>query len=259
MLDSALMRNVRERRPLVHHITNYVTVNDCANITICAGGSPVMSDEMKDITDIVRISSALVLNMGTLNVRTVESMHLAGKIANDEGIPVVFDPVGVGASRYRDHVANLILSKLDVDVIKGNAGEIGVLSGVGGTVRGVDSVSSNNDLEATERLAREHGCVVAMTGPTDYVSNGSDTMVLKNGDIMMERVSGTGCMATSVVGCYVGANGVSVASVAAALSAISIAGEIAAVDSPGPGTFKQRLMDSLFTLTEERFDELRRV
>ena len=258
MPTSDYMRNVKDRRPLVHHITNYVTVNDCANITICAGGSPVMSDEAEDIVDITRISSAVVLNMGTLNKRTVDSIILSGKIANDHGVPVIFDPVGVGASKYRDLVAARVLSEVKVDVIKGNAGEIGVLSGIGGEVRGVDSVSSNNERAATETLARKYGCIVAMTGETDYVSDGEKTVVLRNGHALMDRVSGTGCMASSVVGCYVGANGASVDSVAAAISAISIAGELAAPISNGPGTFKVNMLDALYNLTPEQFDSMRK-
>ena len=259
MSESDYMRNVKEKRPLVHHITNYVTVNDCANVTICAGGAPVMSDEAKDIVDISKIASAVVLNMGTLNERTVESIIISGKVANENGVPVVFDPVGAGASNYRNEVAARVLSEVKVDVIKGNAGEIGVLSGVGGEVRGVDSVSSNNDRLAAETLARKYGCVVAMTGETDYISDGERTVVLKNGDVLMECVSGTGCMVSSVVGCYVGANGVSVDSVAAAISAFSIAGELAAKTSKGPGSFKVNLLDCLFGLTTEQFDSMRKV
>ncbi|MGN1045391.1 MAG: hydroxyethylthiazole kinase [Candidatus Methanomethylophilaceae archaeon] len=259
MKGSDFMKTVREKTPLVHHITNYVTVNDCANVTICAGGSPVMSDEAKDIVDITRISSAVVLNMGTLNERTVESIIISGRIANENGIPVVFDPVGAGASAYRNEVADRVLREVRVDVIKGNAGEIGVLSGIGGEVRGVDSVSSSNERLATEALAKKYGCVVAMTGKTDYVSDGERTVVLNNGHDLMGCVSGTGCMVSSVVGCYVGANGVSVDSVAAAISAFSIAGEVAAGISNGPGTFKVNMLDSLFNLTCERFDELRKV
>lgn len=259
MTGSDLMSTVRNKRPLVHHITNYVTVNDCANVSICAGGSPVMSDEADDIVDISKISSAIVLNMGTLNKRTVDSIILSGKIANEHGIPVVFDPVGAGASKYRNEVADRVLSEIKVDVIKGNAGEIGVLSGIGGEVRGVDSLSSNNDRLATETLAKKYGCIVAMTGPTDYVSDGKRTLTLRNGHDLMECVSGTGCMVSSVVGCYIGANGVSVDSVAAAISAFSIAGELAAPISKGPGTFKPNLLDALFNLTCEQFDSMRKV
>ena len=259
MKGSDFMKIVREKTPLVHHITNYVTVNDCANVTICAGGSPVMSDEAKDIVDISRISSAVVLNMGTLNERTVESIIISGKVANENGIPVVFDPVGAGASAYRNEVADRVLREVKVDVIKGNAGEIGVLSGIGGEVRGVDSVSSNNEKLATEALAKKYNCVVALTGKTDYVSDGERTITLKNGHDLMGCVSGTGCMVSSVVGCYVGANGVSVDSVAAAISTFSIAGEIAAETANGPGTFKVNLLDSLFNLTCEKFDEMRKV
>ena len=259
MSGSEYMKNVKEKRPLVHHITNYVTVNDCANVSICAGGSPVMSDSAKDVVDIARIASAVILNMGTLNKRTVDSMILTGKIANENGIPVIFDPVGVGASNYRNEAAAQILSDVKVDVIKGNAGEIGVLSGIGGEVRGVDSVSSNNERLATETLAKKYGCIVEMTGETDYVSDGERTLTLKNGHVLMECVSGTGCMVSSVVGCYIGANGVSVDSVAAAISAFSIAGELAAPESKGPGSFKVNLLDSLFNLTCEQFDSMRKV
>ena len=131
MFDSSYMDGVRKKNPLVHLITNYVTVNDCANIAICAGGSPIMTDEMKDVVDISRIASAVVLNMGTLNVRTVEAMLLAGKIANESDVPVIFDPVGAGASKYRNEVAEKILTRIKISVIKGNGGEIGFLSGVG--------------------------------------------------------------------------------------------------------------------------------
>ena len=258
MTCSELMKKVREKKPLVHHITNYVTVNDCANVTICAGGSPVMTDESEDVIDISAISSAVVINMGTLNKRTVKSMIVAGKIANDHNVPVIFDPVGVGASAYRNSIADLILSKVKVAVIKGNSGEIGVLSGIGGEVRGVDSVSSTDEKKAVITLAKKFDCVVAMTGKTDYVSDGKKTVVLNNGDEYLGLVSGTGCMVSSVVGCYVGANGVSVDSVAAAISVFSIAGEIARKDSNGPGTFKPRLLDALYNLSKEDIDNLRK-
>lgn len=259
MSDSSYMDNVRAKCPLVHLITNYVTVNDCANIAICAGGSPIMTDEKKDVVDISRISSAVVLNMGTLNERTVESMLLAGKIANENGVPVVFDPVGAGASEYRNRIAALILDKVRVDVIKGNAGEIGYLSGVGGTVKGVDSVSSSDDRAAVETLARKYGCIVGMSGKTDYVSDGTETVKLDNGHDLMGCVSGTGCMLSAVVGCYVGANGASVRSVAAAMTALSLAGEIAGPGSSGPGTFKPRMLDALYNLTDEQFESMRKI
>lgn len=249
-----MMEAVRNKKPLVHHITNYVTVNDCANICICAGGSPVMTDEKKDIADMVRLASAVVLNIGTLNAGTVESMLLAGSAANRSGIPVILDPVGAGATPYRTETAELILRKVKVSIIKGNAGEISSMAGLGGRVRGVDS-ESGGDSVAAQKLASITKTVVAMTGEKDYVSDGRRTAVLENGDSLMASVSGTGCMASSVVGCYAGACGSSVESVAAAISAFTIAGEHAAKISSGPGTFKTNLFDALFSLEPKQAEK----
>jgi hydroxyethylthiazole kinase len=246
-----MMDSVKKKRPLVHHITNYVTVNDCANICICSGGAPVMTDEAKDIPEMVRISSAVVLNIGTLNETTVDSMLLAGKTAKRFGIPVILDPVGVGATEYRTDVAWKLIKRAEVSVIKGNGGEISVLAGMGGIVKGVDSISGSRDENAAISLASMTGAVVAATGKTDYVSDGKTTYILNNGCDMMETVSGTGCMACSVVGAYVGACGASAESVAAAISAFSIAGEISGEKAFGPGSFKTKLFDSLYNLTPE--------
>ncbi len=244
-----MMDNVKKKRPLVHHITNYVTVNDCANICICSGGSPVMTDEAKDIPEMVRMSSAVVLNIGTLNETTVDSMLLASKTAKRFGIPVILDPVGVGATEYRTDVAWKIIKKGSVSVIKGNCGEISVLAGMGGEVKGVDSISGSKDENAAIALAKETGAIVGATGKTDYVSNGEVTYELNNGCDLMEAVSGTGCMASSVVGAYVGACGASPESVAAAIAVFSIAGEISSEKVCGPGSFKTNLFDSLYNLT----------
>lgn len=251
---SEMMARVRAARPLVHQITNYVTVNDCANATLCAGGSPVMTDAAEDVPDMASISSAVVLNMGTLNARTVESMLAAGKAANDRGIPVVFDPVGAGATPYRTAVARRLIASLDLAAIKGNCGEISVLAGLGGEVRGVDSASSCDGSDAVRSLSSETGAVVAMTGPTDYVSDGRVSVALSNGHPLLECVSGTGCMVSSVCGCYVGANGASADSVAAAISVFAIAGEVAAEAAGGPGTFKPLLLDALYNLDGGRAD-----
>jgi hydroxyethylthiazole kinase len=250
-----MMTKVRKTKPLVHHITNYVTVNDCANITICAGGAPVMSDAAKDIPEMVRLASALVLNIGTLRPRTVDSMIIAGKEANDIGIPVILDPVGAGATAYRTESVSKILNAIKVSVIKGNAGEIDVLAGTGGKVRGVDSMSEPIDCENTVKtLAKNTDTIVAMTGPIDYVTDGKKVTILKNGHNYLECVSGTGCMVSSVVGCYVGVHSVNVKAVSAAISVFSIAGEIAAINAKGPGSFKVGLFDSLYNLTEDDID-----
>ncbi len=247
-----MMTEVRNKRPLVHHITNYVTVNDCANITLCAGGSPVMTDAGRDIPDMVKIASAVVLNIGTLKPRTVESMIIAGKEANDVGIPVILDPVGAGATPYRTETVFKILDEVKVSVIKGNSGEISILAGSEGTVRGVDSVAgSSNGPDVVKTLSKKTGAIVAMTGETDYVSDGKKVAVLKNGDKLLECVSGTGCMVSSVVGCYTAVHGSNVKAVSAAISAFNIAGEIAAQNCNGPGSFKVAIFDSMYNLTEK--------
>lgn len=256
---SDMMQKVRVTCPLVHHITNYVTVNDCANMCICAGGSPVMSDAAEDVPDMVKLASSLVLNIGTLNPRTVESMLIAGKKANELGIPIILDPVGVGATQYRTDTAWNLIDSLKIDVIKGNHGEISVLAGLGGRVRGVDSESGGNEIgEAARILAEKTGAIVAATGEVDYVSDGETITELSNGSPAMGSVSGTGCMLSSVVGAYVGACGVSVNSVVAAISVLNIASEVAVNEGKvyGPGSFKTKLFDAVYNLSEEDVDRL---
>ncbi|MDO5862017.1 MAG: hydroxyethylthiazole kinase [Thermoplasmata archaeon] len=250
---SEFMAKVRQTTPLVHHITNYVTVNDCANVCICAGGSPVMTDAIEDIDDMVSIASATVLNIGTLNERTVDSMVAAADCAAAVGIPMILDPVGAGATAYRTSVAEALMD-LGPSVIKGNAGEIGVLSGLGGDVKGVDSHGSQDAAEAARSLAERMGCIVVATGEVDYVSDGQVTLRLSNGCGLLGKVSGTGCMLSSVVGCYAGACGASVESMAAAISAFNVAAEIASGNCRGPGTFKPALLDALDSLDAATLD-----
>ncbi|WP_235584756.1 hydroxyethylthiazole kinase [Candidatus Methanomethylophilus sp. 1R26] len=255
-----MMGRVRAACPLVHHITNYVTVNDCANATICAGGSPVMTDEALDLPGMVPLASAVVLNMGTLNVRTVESMVQAGKIANAHGIPVLFDPVGAGATPYRTQTAERILREVKVSVIKGNAGEIGVLAGTGGEVKGVDSHGGTDTAAAVRTLAQRTGAVTAATGETDYVSDGKTAYTLRNGDALLGKISGTGCMVSSVAGCYIGACGVSAESVAAGITAFNTAAELAVKGGKvfGPASFKTKVLDTLYSMDPENADSLAR-
>jgi hydroxyethylthiazole kinase len=249
---SKLMDAVREKCPLVHHITNYVTVNDCANICICSGGSPVMTDADNDVVEMSRIANAVVLNMGTLNPRTVEAMMLAGGIAKKNGVPVIFDAVGAGATSYRNIVADSIINRCKPDIIKGNAGEISFLAGVVGGVKGVDSISKSDDIgELVRGLAQKYECLVVATGKKDYVSDGKTLYVLSNGSDYQGCVSGTGCMLSSVLGAYVGANGVSLCSVIAGITAFNVAAEKAEVDCKGPGSFKVALLDCLFNLKSD--------
>ena len=245
-----IMEKVRARRPLIHHITNYVTVNDCANVTLCAGGSPVMTDEAKDIEDMVKLASAVVLNIGTLNERTIASMILAGKEANKAKIPVILDPVGAGATKYRTDTVWKILKEVEVSIIKGNEGEIGFLAGMGGKVVGVDSQESGG-LDAATELAKMTGTVVAMTGKEDIISDGKRVSLVNSGHDLLGMVSGTGCMVSSLTGCYAAVADDMMMATVAALAVFTTAGELAAKKSMGPGTFKQNLMDSLQNLTRQ--------
>lgn len=246
---SEKMKRVRDTCPLVHHITNYVTVNDCANMCICAHGSPVMTDAIEDVPDMVSIASSLVLNIGTLNERTVDSMLLAGSVAKDAGIPVVFDPVGIGATPYRTIVVEKILDKVRPDIIKGNSGEMGILTGAGGDVRGVDSIGTSDGLADSMRSwASEHECILISTGTRDLVTDGDKVYGLCNGSSMMETVSGTGCMLSSVVGVYAGAHGMDAEAMVTAVTMFNVASEIAAEGAQGPGSFKMNLFDAVYSI-----------
>ena len=247
---SDLFSLVREKHPLVHHITNYVTVNDCANITLCAGGSPVMADAAEEAEEMVAVASALVLNIGTLNRVQVKSMMLAGRMANDRGIPVILDPVGAGATQYRTRTVRQLMDKLDITILKGNAGEIGVLAGAEGKVRGVDSHGLAGDPLAVARdFAASAGITVAISGATDIVTNGKHTLLVDNGHPMMGSISGTGCMAASVTGTFAAESKDAVLASAAALATFGIAGERAAASARGPFSFKTALFDELAILT----------
>jgi hydroxyethylthiazole kinase len=249
-LYTDLFARVREKRPLVHHITNYVTVNDCANITLCSGGSPVMADAPEEAAEMTSMAGALVLNIGTLNAAQIASMILAGRMANDHGIPVILDPVGAGATCFRTDMTKRLLEELEITVLKGNAAEIGVVAGVEAIVRGVDSHGVAGDPVMIARgLAKTLGCTVAVSGATDIVTDGKHTLLVENGHPLMGSISGTGCMAASVTGVFCAESENPVPAAAAAFAAFGLAGEKAAVAAHGPFSFKMALFDELANLT----------
>lgn len=249
-----IFESVRKECPLVHQITNYVTVNDCANMTICAGAAPVMSHAVEDVSDMQKIASALVLNIGTLDIKQIEGMLVAGKAAAARNIPIVLDPVGAGATPYRTKTAELLLRELPITVVKGNAGEIGTIAGVTATVRGVDSGNISGDKKAiVKTLANQLGCVVVMSGEEDFVSDGVRVAGILNGVSLMGKISGTGCMASAVVGAYAAAAPNVMDGCIAAMAALGIAGEIAAKTATGPGSFKPKFFDAMANLTAEEF------
>lgn len=247
-----ILVRVRSARPLVHHITNSVTINDCANITIAAGAAPVMAAAPEEAGEMVAAAGALVLNIGTLSRDQVESMLIAGVRANELGIPVVLDPVGAGATRLRTESVARLLDRLEIAVLKGNAGEIGTIAGTGGRVRGVDSGGVTGDpVETARECARTTGAVVAMSGATDIVTDGRRVVLVENGTPLMGQLSGTGCMAASVTGAFVAVESDRTIAAASALAAFGRAGERAGAKASGPYSFRTGLIDELFTLTED--------
>ena len=244
------LRRLGEERPLVHHITNYVSVSLVANVTLCTGALPVMAHAREEVEEMASLASALVLNIGTLDPGQIESMLLAGKKANERGIPVILDPVGAGATSLRTKTAERLLSRLEISTVCGNAGEVATLAGLSAEVRGVESLSGDAK-EAAEKAAGSLGVTVATTGETDYVSDGERTLAVENGHPLMGRVVGLGCASTAVVGCFAAAGGGDPETVAGALAYFGRAGEVAAEKADGPGTFEARLLDALTMLAAE--------
>ena len=255
-----LLEKVRAERPLVHHITNHVTVNDCANVTLCIGASPVMAHSRHEVAEMVAMAGALVLNIGTLDTRQVEAMLLAGKSANALDIPVILDPVGAGATKYRTKTSLRLLRELEVAVLKGNGGEVACLAGAGGKVRGVDSAGVGGEpVKIVREYARKLGTTVAMTGAVDVVSDGKRTLLVENGHPLMGCFSGSGCMASSVVGAFAAVGNDRVVSTAAALAAFGVAGERAAARCKTPYAVKLAIFDELYELTPAGLGKLARI
>lgn len=247
---SAMLESIRQNKPLIHHITNYVTINDCANISLCIGASPVMSHAWEEVEEMAGHAAALVLNIGTLDPYQEKSMLLAGHAANDHNVPIIVDPVGTGATRYRTNFMSRLIDELQISVIKGNAGEIGVLAGADAHVRGVDSGDVSGNLPRIARdFSLETGITIVMSGATDIVSNGRKIFAIENGHPMMGRISGTGCMATSIIASFVATQRDMAEASAASLAAFGIAGERAGANTTGPGSFKNVLFDQVALLT----------
>ena len=244
MTAEEVLEKLGAERPLVHHITNYVTVNLVANVTLCTGALPVMAHAYEEVEEMASIASALVLNIGTLDPTQTEAMLIAGERANERGIPIVLDPVGAGATTLRTKTAERLLSDLDISVVCGNAGEVATLAGLSAEVRGVESLSGDAR-EAVELAASSLGVTVAATGERDYVSDGEITLSVGNGHPLMGSVVGLGCSSTAVVGCFAAAGGGDPETVAGALACFGRAGEVAAEKAGGPGTFEPRLLDAL--------------
>jgi len=255
------LRQLRERRPLVHQITNYVVMNETANATLALGALPVMAHAREEVEEMVALAGALVLNIGTLSPPWVEAMLLAGKAANAREVPVVLDPVGAGATQYRTDTARRILDEVKVTVVRGNQGEVATLVGVEAEVRGVESMGVDGEAADLARIAgRSLSLVASVTGPVDHVSNGDQVLAVANGHELLAAVTGTGCMSSAITGCFLAAKPDSPLEAAAeALAVFGVAAEDAAVEAKGPGSFHVALYDALAGLQPDTLDDRARI
>lgn len=257
-----LLMRIQKEKPLVHSITNYVTVNDCANILLAIGASPIMADDFKEAAEITSISKALVINIGTLNERTIKSMIASGKKANELNIPVVFDPVGVGASVFRNETSKKILEEVRVSVLRGNISEIKFIAGIKAESKGVDASEcdaqdkTSQGVKIAQELADRFDCTVAITGVRDIISDGTNTVIIDNGTKLLSKVTGTGCMTTALVGAYLGVCKDKKEHFIAAISGIismGICGEIAEEKAGeiGTGSFHISIIDAASNLNSD--------
>jgi hydroxyethylthiazole kinase len=220
-------------------------MNDTANVLLAVGASPVMAHALEEVREMVGYAGALVLNIGTLDDAWIESMLTAGLEANARAVPIVLDPVGAGATKFRTATAERLIASLEIAVVRGNAGELAAIAGLEGEMRGVDSVSVGDPAGAARRVADVvHGAAVA-SGVVDHISDGRRLAEVSNGHALMGRITGSGCMATAMVGAFLAVEADSYLAALEATIAFGIAGEIAAERSAGPGTFRQQLMDAV--------------
>ena len=257
------LENVRRNCPLIHNITNYVTVNDCANMVLACGASPIMADDAAEVEDITTICGGLNINIGTLNSRTITSMLLAGKKANLLGHPVVLDPVGAGASKLRTDTAFRLLKEVNFTVIRGNISEIKTLASGAGTTKGVDADVSDKVTEENldsavafaKAFAAQTGSVIAITGAIDIVADADTAYCIHNGNAMMSSITGTGCQPAA----FVTANpGHALEAATAAVCAMGLAGEIAHKRlSPldGNSTYRNYIIDAIYNMTPEQLEK----
>lgn len=257
-----MLENVRGKCPLIHNITNYVTVNDCANIVLACGASPIMAEDPEEVAEVTAISRAVSLSLGTPNPRKADAMFLAGSKAAELGLPVVFDPVGVGASAYRQEIAQKLLRDIPLTVLRCNASELQTLSGQSLVSRGVDAGKApelETLLPLAGRFASAHHCIVAVTGAEDIVTDGTTAYGIRSGTPLLRQVTGTGCMLSVLAAAFVGANPEApLEAAAAAVSMMGLCGERAAASltgGEGTGTLRIRLMDAVSNMTGEELDQ----
>ena len=247
---------IRQNSPLVHNITNYVVMNNTANALLALGASPVMAHAEPEVEDMVNIAGALVINIGTLSDPWISSMFKAAARAKQRNIPIVLDPVGVGATQYRTSTARDLIHGSPPSIIRGNGSEIMALCEENTTTKGVDSTSASNlAIDSAKVLNREFGCVVCITGETDYIVSKNEIIIVKNGHAMMPRVTGLGCTATALCGAFAAIDPVHEMAAAHAMAVMGIAGEMAGTNARGPASLQVNFIDTLYQLTEKNIQE----
>ncbi|MGD2000582.1 MAG: hydroxyethylthiazole kinase [Desulfobacterales bacterium] len=250
------LRAVRERKPLVHNITNFVVMNYTANALLAMGASPVMAHAINEVEEMVSHAGALVLNIGTLTEEWVAAMIAAGRKAAEKKIPIVLDPVGAGATRLRTESARKILSQIHIRVLRGNASEILSLQDENSRTKGVDAVHGVGEAARTAGiLAAELGSTLAITGPVDLITDGRYVVRVANGHPLMASVTGSGCTATAAIGAFLTVDPEPVSAAATALAFFGLAGEVAGDSAAAPGSFMIKMLDALFTITPEQLQK----
>ncbi|NOU92219.1 hydroxyethylthiazole kinase [Paenibacillus sp. LMG 31456] len=248
------LNRVRSVSPLVHNITNVVVTNFTANGLLALGASPVMAYAKEEVADMAAIAGALVLNIGTLNETEVEAMIIAGKSANEHGVSVILDPVGAGATRYRTDTARKILNEVKVSVLRGNAAEIANVVGEHWEIKGVDAgEGTGNVVELAQKAAQQLSCIAVVTGKTDVITDGTTTYLVDNGDALLTRVTGTGCLLTSVIGAFVAVEQDKLQAATAALVYYGVSAQVAADKKghEGPGSFQIEFINQLSKVSSD--------
>ena len=265
-----LINKVKAINPLVLHYTNEVTINDCANITLALGASPLMSYSNEEVEEIVSIASSVVINIGTMNSSRLDLYINAGKAANKFNKPVILDPVGVFATKTRTDFTNKLLNKIKFDVVKGNVAEIKFIGGLDVRGQGVDSFDDGEDIsEVIKKVAKKLGCIVVATGKVDFISDGNTVIKIFNGTSKLKSVTGTGCMTGSLIGSYLGAyNGLEdrekdnfkkVEAVAMGVITMAVSGELADKNNIAIGSFKEELMNNVYEMSSDKLKEYGRI
>jgi len=245
------LEKIRAGRPLVHNITNYVVMNTTANALLALGASPVMAHAVEEVEEMAGLAAALVLNIGTLSGPWIEAMKIAARAARKKGIPIILDPVGAGATRFRTAVALELLAAARPAIVRGNASEIRALAAAGGETRGVESRHGAEEaLEAARELAARYGSIISISGAVDLIVGTERTARVRNGHPMMARVTGMGCAASALTGALLAVNPLPLRAAAHAMAVMGIAGEMAAERSIGPGSLQVNFLDALYALSE---------